>query len=42
MNRYHFLSYLGLGAVALTATATLARRQGRSRPPRIIVISKAM
>ncbi|MCX6368137.1 MAG: hypothetical protein NTX57_15755 [Armatimonadetes bacterium] len=37
MNRHHFLSYLGLGAVALTATATLARRQGRSRPPRIVI-----
>jgi hypothetical protein len=37
MNRHHFLSYLGLGAVALTATATLAHRQGRSRPPRIVI-----
>ena len=36
MNRRNFLCFLGLGAVALTTTATLARRQSRSRPPRIV------
>jgi hypothetical protein len=34
MNRRQLLLALGLGA--LTTTATLARRQGRSRPPRIV------
>lgn len=38
MNRRHFLtlSTLGLGAAALTARATLARRPFESRPPRIV------
>ncbi|WP_395139550.1 hypothetical protein, partial [Armatimonas sp.] len=37
MNRRHFFLTLGLGAAALAATATLARKQSSgSRPPRII------
>ena len=37
MNRRHFFLTLGLGATALAATATLARKQSSgSRPPRIV------
>uniref|UniRef100_UPI00375068B5 hypothetical protein n=1 Tax=Armatimonas sp. TaxID=1872638 RepID=UPI00375068B5 len=37
MNRRHFFLTLGLGAAALAATATLARKQSSgSRPPRIV------
>ncbi|WP_395094172.1 hypothetical protein [Armatimonas sp.] len=36
MNRRHFFWTLGLGAAALAARVTLARRQSGSRPPRVV------